>query len=184
MFPPGHYGLELLLSAALVSVVGARRALWVTLFVLIGSRFPDVYRWQELPHHGVTHTVVGAIVSSVIIGLVIVGTAAVYPEATDASLEKPVAPVALFKRGAGAVFLGQMGHIGLDLFSGPIPGEPIPFNPLWPVLGRKVTWELLPVYSTRWNYGIFLVGAVTSVAVYLAVHGDSVLSLTNRVQRG
>jgi hypothetical protein len=179
MYPPGHYGFGLLLSAALVGLVGYRRAIFVTVFVLIGSRFPDVDTWGELPHHGVTHTVVGAFVSSIVIGLVIVGLGAIYREATDATLSAPVSPISLFERAAGAVFLGQLGHIALDLVSGPIPGEPNPFNPLWPVFGKKVTWELLPVYSARWNYGLLLLGLVTYTGVYLIVHGGKV---TGRVE--
>lgn len=174
MYPPGHIGVGLLMSALLVVGIGPRRSLWVTVLVLLGTQFPDIDLLLPIPHHGVTHTLVGAIVSSVLLGLFVVGLAVLYRSKRGFGVPGAVNLPVLLITSSIAICLGQFSNIAIDLISAPA-GKPVPLYPLWPFgVGIVKTRPLMPVHSELWNYGLLLIGCVVFVVAYSRVHREFV----------
>lgn len=173
MYSPGHLGVGLLVSAVLIVKLDPRQSLWITVYILIGAWFPDIDTELPLAHHGVTHTLTGAVVGSVLIGFVFVGLAAGHRRLADQDSIPPGNSRTLFLVSSGALFLGGVSHIAMDLISAPVSSEPLPLHPLWPFRDSEATWLLIPINSDLWNYGLLLAGSIAFVLIYISVHQGS-----------
>lgn len=176
MYPPGHLGVGLLVSAVLVAKLGPRQGVWITMCILTGTWFPDIDTELPLAHHGVTHTLAGAAVGSLLTGLAIVGFAVSHRRITGSDITLPGGSTTLFLTGSGAIFLGGVSHIAMDLISAPVSSEPIPLYPLWPFRDSEITWPLISINSDLWNYGLLLAGSIVFVLICISVHREDVRS--------
>lgn len=167
----GHVAFGLLFALPAWFVWRRRvSAVFVGLVALI-SPLPDadLYLSEWFPgqfhHHGVTHTVLFAVLAGLVAGL-----------AAAALLTRPVDDWlgwerfdrwSMFAFASLAFFLGVLSHVFADMLSAPDISTPI--EPLWPVVEGSWGYDLIYFSDPLFN-GVFLVAvAATHLAVALLV---------------
>lgn len=171
MFPPGHIGGALVMSAPFVRVLGPRQSLWFAAFAVFGGRLPDIDTTLPIPHHGITHTIIFVVASSLVLGIVAAAIVEWYPPAAVATATLSLSSRTVFVLTVGGLFVGGISHIILDILSvGTAIANPKPLHPLWPLHSRRVGLALIPVRAAYTNFGLLAIGAIVFIAVYLAVH--------------
>lgn len=174
MFPPGHYGMALLLYAvvgyALLSRGYVRDALYGGGIVLSYTLFPDVDGQLDfLIHRGVTHTLWFALAVGVFCVLVVAS-----------SLWKRPRREAI-RGGLWAFFLGAfavVAHLLADVLN------PWGVMPVYPVSPALYSLDLVRATNDAANYAMLAVGVGVAAAAWSAGRpGRSRPSLALRVYR-
>lgn len=169
MFPAGHIGGALLVSAPTTRVLGPRQSLWFTACAVFGSRLPDVDTVLPLPHHGVTHTLAFVLAFSVGLGVATFVVAEAYVPAEVASVELRLPPRTLLALTAGGLFVGGGSHVVLDILSVGTGTTPKLLHPLWPLRSNRVGYAIIPVRAAYTNLGLLAAGAAVYVWGYVTV---------------
>lgn len=173
MFPPGHYGVALLLYAGVGYLLlrrgYVRDALSGGGIVLAYTLFPDVDgKFEFLVHRGVTHTLWFAV--AIGCGCVLV---------VASSLRSRPRPEAV--RGAAwAFFLGAfavVAHLVADLLN------PWGIMPLYPASPWLVTLDVVRATDDAANYALLVAGALATAIALLAGSGRPGLPVLRRLYR-
>lgn len=176
MFPPGHIGGALLVSIPFIIKFGPRRALLFATLAVVGGRVPDMDTVLSIPHHGITHTLIFAVASSIALAIVAALIVEKYTPAGVVADNLGLSSRDLLVVAGGALFVGQVSHLVLDMLSvGTAVTEPAPLYPLWPFRSRGVAWAVIPVRSDYTNFGLLAVGTFVSNVVYIVTHRSFVL---------
>lgn len=158
MFPPGHYGVALLLYAlvgyALLSRGYGRDALYGGGIVLSYTLFPDVDgKLDVFVHRGVTHTVWFAVAVGVLCVLVVASSLWRRPrrEAVRGGLWA-------FSLGAFAV----LAHLFADVLN------PWGVMPVYPVSPALYSLDLVRATNDAANYALLALGLAVTLLAYVA----------------
>jgi len=162
MYPPGHIGLTAGLFAPVVywlRVTGRDRTARDCLSVgVVLSVLPDADAVVPgLVHRGVTHTLLAAVVAGVVIALALRRTG--------------VAPVGLRAEHAATHYLvgagGVVSHLLGDIIT------PMGIQPLYPLWGTPVTFDVVSAGSPAANTALVLTGTLALACAYSAPAGLS-----------
>ncbi len=177
MYPIGHLGVALVLSAPFVAVLRPRVATRFTVLALLAATIPDLdlfVPWAT--HHGVTHTL-GFAVAVGLAGLVLFGASSTMDSSDPSGSTAPVPPVAVIY--AFALSLGVAGHVVSDVLMLLPATQPV--SPLWPISHAPVRVETLQYGNTVRNLGTFCLGlGAHAVAVGWSARGVRVRRLGSR----
>ena len=161
MYPIGHFGIALLLSAPVVAFLRPRTRTGFTLFALFAAGFPDVAKHVPwLVSHGRTNTVAFALAVGVVGGALAGASVVVGKRASAGGPTDQFDPVRVFWFVGAALFLGTLSHVVGDMLV-LLPGTQ-PVSPFWPVSDWTVQFEVLKLGKPLRNAVFLLVG--------LAVH--------------
>lgn len=162
MYPLGHYGVALLFAAPVAYVLGRRSGTVFTVFVLLVALLPDIDRSiPYVQHHGVTHTVLFAVVSGLVLGLIVTGLYLAYVAMKGLPAYSRLTTRSVFLWSTAGVFLGVVSHVTADVLV-LLPGTQ-PVSPFWPLFEWKPQFETWPLGRTTRN--------LLFVSVGLVVHG-------------
>lgn len=177
MYPIGHLGVALVLSASFVAVLRPRVATRFTVLALLAATVPDLDLFVPgVAHHGLTHTL-GFAVALGIAGLVAFAGASTLTSTTASDSSVPVPRVVVFY--AFALSLGVAGHVVADALMLLPATQPV--SPLWPVSDAPVRVETLRYGNTVRNLGTFCAGlGAHAVAVGWSANGVRVRALRSR----
>lgn len=154
MYPIGHLGVALVLSAPFVAVLRPRVATRFTVLALLAATVPDLDLFVPgVAHHGVTHTL-GFAVALGIAGLVVFAGASTLVSSSVADTPAQVPRVVVYY--AFALSLGVFGHAMADALM--LLPAPQPVSPLWPISHATLRIETLHYGNTVRNLGTFCVG--------------------------
>lgn len=176
MFPSGHIGGALLVSVPFIIKLEPRRGVLFAAFAVLGGRVPDMDTVLAIPHHGITHTLVFTVASSIALAITAALIVEKYAPAGVVADSIGLSSRDLLVVALGALFVGQVSHLVLDMLSvGTAVTEPAPLHPLWPLWSRRVAWEVIPVRSDYTNFGLLAVGTFVSNVAYVVTHRSFVL---------
>lgn len=161
MYPLGHVGLALLVSAPVAVFLKPKAATSFSVLVLVVALVPDVDTYVPgLTHHGITHTVTFALAVGVVGGALLAGGVAIYRRRSDAIVVQRLTSTRVFLLGGFGLFCGILSHVIGDLLI-VLPGtEPIPV--LWPLSNVRYEFKVIPLGAPLRNAALFVGG--------LAVH--------------
>ncbi|GAA0676979.1 metal-dependent hydrolase [Natronoarchaeum mannanilyticum] len=177
MYPIGHLGVALALSAPFVAVLRPRVATRFTVLALLAATIPDLDLFVPgATHHGVTHTL-GFAVAVGLAGLGVFAAASTLASPNTFDSTAPVPRVAVFY--AVALSLGVFGHVAADVLMLLPASQPV--SPLWPISHAPVRVETLQYGNTVRNLGTFCLGlGAHAVAVGWSARGVRVRALGSR----
>lgn len=168
MYPIGHLGFALVLSAPFVLALRPRVATRFTVLALLVSTVPDLDLFVPgVPHHGVTHTL-GFAISLGVAGFLLFVAASALASAVGSASTAPVRRTFVYY--SFALALGAVGHVVADSLM-LLPATQ-PMSPLWPVSSTALRVEVFHYGNTGRNLGVFLAG--------LGVHAVAVSSSAGR----
>lgn len=170
MYRHGHYGVALLVSAPVGSLLGPAAGPAFSLVAVATSMLPDWdTRTTRVRHRGVTHTVGFAVVAAVGAGLLATAGWLVVREVAPAAVPSGVPPAEVGPFVAAGTFLGVASHLLADALN---PGYGTnAMRPLWPASRRVVRWGIARVDSPAWNWGLLVVGSLAQVAALSLASG-------------
>ncbi|WP_440006697.1 metal-dependent hydrolase [Halomicrococcus sp. SG-WS-1] len=165
MYPTGHYGVALLVSAPAAFVLGRRAGTVFSAFVLLTAVLPDVDKHVPgVRHHGVTHTLLFGVASGVVVGLLATGLLVTYVRFAGPVRSSRLTARNAFEWAAAGAFLGVLSHVTADVLV-VLPGTQ-PVSPFWPLFERKITVETIPLGAPARNLALLVVGLGVHVLVY------------------
>ncbi|HMB50905.1 MAG TPA: metal-dependent hydrolase [Natronoarchaeum rubrum] len=154
MYPIGHLGVALVLSAPFVAVLRPRIATRFTVLALLASTIPDLDLFVPgVAHHGVTHTL-GFAVAVGLVGLASLACASTLTSTNNSVSNLSVPPTAVYY--AFALSLGVFGHVVGDVLMLLPATQPV--SPLWPISHAPLRVETLHYGNTVRNLGTFCAG--------------------------
>ncbi|MFT4920880.1 MAG: inner membrane protein [Haloarculaceae archaeon] len=169
MYRTGHLGAALCCGAPGILAFQALTepllaGIWLSGLVATAS-LPDIDQRLPIPHRGPTHSLLFAVVvSSIVAGAtaVLVETVATSTLTTlfDGVLELD-RPLVLAGVAGGSALVGILSHLLADAIT--VGRGAFAIKPLWPVRARTLRFGLTTADSTRWNYGLFVVGTTAVV---------------------
>jgi membrane-bound metal-dependent hydrolase YbcI (DUF457 family) len=171
----GHIAFGLLFAVFAWFVWDRRAAATFVGLAVIASLLPDIDLWltklfpAEFHHHGVTHTVLFAVLASVVGGALVAWLLAgpiddwVESERFDRK--------SLFVFSTGAFLAGSLSHLVADMLSAPDISTPI--EPFWPFFDKPWSVDLV-WYNAFWiNFGFIAVMILIHLALaYYSDPGD------------
>lgn len=166
----GHLAMGLLFALPAWMLWDGRTAVGFIGFVLATSKLPDVdlvLQAYGLPvhHHGVTHTVLFVVVSSVVVGAVAVALfRPVIKQACDLGEDEAVHKGTIYVFVTGGLVLGGLSHLFADMLAADGYQR---IEPFWPVF--QETYSIHVVHFTSpWLNLWLLVVAATLHAIVIA----------------
>lgn len=172
----GHVAFGLLFALPAWLVWNERASIGYIALAMVASLLPDIDLWlvklfpRAIHHHGVTHTVLFVIVTS-LVGAAIV--AALFTSRIDRWIDSEVFDRSrVFAFSFLGLLAGGLSHVVADMLSAPDISTPI--EPLWPLVDGS--WGLdLVWYNARWINAGFLVVmvGVHFVVAYLTTSSDT-----------
>lgn len=170
----GHIAMGLLWAVPAWFVWTERVSLAFIGFVAVAALLPDVDLWLSalfpdiVHHHGVTHTVVFVVLSSVLIGAIV---APALSGPIDNRLDGDRFDTgSLFAFVFAAVLVGGLSHLFADVLSAPDIAQTI--EPFWPFFDKPWSIDLIWYNSPWWNVG--LLTAAVLIHLVLAYTSDTV----------
>ncbi|WP_227356292.1 metal-dependent hydrolase [Haladaptatus salinisoli] len=165
----GHIAVGALFAIPAWFLWNRRPAMLFIGITIVSALFPDsdLYLRKIFPtihHHGVTHTLLFAIVVSLVGGAI---AAVVLTDYLDRNWfpEGTLDRETVFVFCASAFFLGSISHIFADMLSAPDIAPRL--EPLWPLVnGQIVTLDLYYYNSPLVNFGLFAVALVIHAVLY------------------
>lgn len=162
MHRPGHFGLNLVLAAVPLSLIGLISGALVALGIITVAVFPDIdQRIDRLSHRGFTHTVAFAAMMGVVgCGAVAGGTFYLNTQLAELIGVSGMVGEPLWNGllvGSGA-FIGILGHIAGDIIT---HGGPHKCRPLWPLSSAKIALGWCYARNPLANEGLFALGVLT-----------------------
>jgi inner membrane protein len=160
--------MALLFSAPAWAVWKGRVPIAFAALSLVTAMAPDLdlvlRQFLPVEHHGVTHTVLYAVVVSVVVGLL---ATLVLRSPLDRFWKRPKdkrpSQGMLFWFVGGAFLAGGLAHIMADLLSAPDIADPL--APFWPVYNQHIVIDVV-WYSSPWaNFGLLAAGILAHVAL-------------------
>lgn len=169
MYRTGHLGAALCCGAPGVLAFQALdepllTAIWLGGLVATAS-LPDIDQRLPIPHRGPTHSLLFAIVVSIIVA----GATGVLAQAVATStlatlFEGPLAldrPLVLAGVAGASALVGVLSHLLADAIT--VGRGAFAIQPLWPIRARTFRFGLTRAASTRWNYGLFALGTTAVI---------------------
>lgn len=168
MYRHGHYGVALLASAPVASLLGPTAGPAFSLVAVATSMLPDWdTRMASVRHRGPTHTVAFAVAVAVVAGLLATAGWPVVRAVAPAVTNAPATEAGPFV--AAGTFLGVASHLLADALN---PGYGTnAMRPLWPASGRVIRLGIARVDSPAWNWGLFVAGSLAQVAALSLASG-------------
>lgn len=158
----GHIAMGLLWASPAWFFWRTRVSIVFIGFTTIAALFPDIDIWFRtlfpgvVHHHGVLHTVVFVVLSSLVVGALVAVTLA---RPIDRWLGSDRFDARdLFVFAAGAMLLGGLSHLFTDMLSAPDIAQPI--EPFWPVYQKPWSVDLIWYNSPWWNAGLLTVAVL------------------------
>lgn len=173
----GHVAIGLLMSLPAWIVWEGRLRLGFIGLVLSTVKLPDIDLLLDdvfpgIHHHGVTHTIVFVALVAVGVGfLVAAGFRELLERWWYASEDTRSTEATARKFVMGSLFLGGLSHILGDMLSAPDIAQPV--EPLWPLLNKPISLDVIYYSSTWWNLGLLLVAILAYLAM-AAYYGVSI----------
>lgn len=170
----GHVALGLLWAVPVWFVWTGRMSLVFIGFVILAALLPDVDRWIDIVvpglvhHHGVTHTVVFVVLSSLFIGAVVVTTLRSPIERCLGSDRFDTSSLFVFV--FGALLLGGLSHLFGDSLSAPDIAQQI--EPFWPFFDKPYSIDVIWYNSPWWNVGLLAVAI--GIHLFVAYISESI----------
>lgn len=168
----GHLAFGLLFATPAWFVWRKRVAVAFVGLALVTSQLPDVDLWlarwfpAEFHHHGVTHTVLFAVLASLVVGALAAVT-------LTGPLDRWLGWDRLdrwstFGFAFLAFCLGGLSHVFADMLSAPDISSPV--EPLWPFLDAPISFDLIYYTAPEWNAGLLIFAlALHVVAGYVDI---------------
>jgi membrane-bound metal-dependent hydrolase YbcI (DUF457 family) len=169
----GHLGTALLWAAPVWLFYEARISLVFIGLTVMTAHLPDVDlllgRFLPVAHHGVTHTVVFVTAVALIAGWITVFRFGSWIERQWLKGgHDPLSKRGLYAFVTGAFLLGGYSHLFGDVLSAPDIAQPI--EPLWPLVDKPWSVDVIWYSSPWWNSGLLLVAlSIHLVLGYLSI---------------
>lgn len=163
----GHIAFGLLFAVFAWFVWDRRASVVFVALAVVASLLPDIDLWltklfpAQFHHHGVTHTVLFAVLASVVGGAII---ATLFAGPIDEWIDSErFDRGSLFVFSMGALLAGSLSHLVADMLSAPDISTPI--EPFWPFFDKP--WSVDVVwYNDFWiNYGFIALMIVVHLAL-------------------
>ncbi|ADB61598.1 membrane-bound metal-dependent hydrolase [Haloterrigena turkmenica DSM 5511] len=155
----GHLGMALLFAAPAWLVWGRRGALAFTAFTLVTAMLPDtdlvLQQFLPITHHGVTHTLVFVVVTSILVGAVAARYLTDWFNDYRRIRSTRIAAGTVFVFATGGLITGGVSHLFADVLSAPDIAAPL--SPFWPVYSEPVIVDVIYYASPVWNFGLLAV---------------------------
>jgi len=163
MYRMGHTGLAFLAVSPFVLVIGGWWGIPWTVPVIVasvtGTRLPDKDRHPPLSlivtHRGATHTLVGALFSSILTAGLVLGVIVVIGEEVGSRDVLRPSQTRLLITVFMGMLVGYLSHLVGDAVT------KAGINPYWPISDRRVQLARLNSNSPLWNRVFFLGGLMT-----------------------
>ena len=157
MHSEGHAGLTLLIMSLIMTPFGANEdALYIIVLSAALSALPDLdMKWRTqvsfIQHRGVTHSILFAIISGIVIGALFFYT------------HRSLTWVAI---GFLSAFFGVVSHLIGDMFTHHA------FKPLWPFYHNEIALHWFSASNKTVNEGLLTVGGITFILYFMITNGS------------
>lgn len=172
MYPLGHLGVALVLSAPAPYALHPKTATGFTVFALLTALLPDIDRsLPYLTHHGLTHTVAFAVLVGLFVGALAAGVVAGLRRWTDVALVRRFSPERVATYVGIGLSLGTLSHVLGDILVTFPTAQPV--SPFWPLSSQTFKIGVFGLDSPMQNAVLFGVGLLAQwLAAWRSVESE------------